>query len=238
MNDHSVDHELVSTEEAAATLGIGVRMFQKLVKGGTIAPYTKRGNLQLFHPLDVKTLKEVRSEGGNLARLVVDARRSIIESRALRHELDLIRSFLGVNFPVLSLERDAVVSLTIAADEALKAPGIPHRTEILRWARTFHGIHEAYLEAVNLHLFTDEPWCGFLELGRKLCASHPPNLRTDRELETIYAMLHAGLRVARQAAYFYVRSHHGKTAAGKMFPEARSDAHEEVLLLAYSHDPD
>lgn len=231
------DPELVSTEEAADILGIGLRMFQKIVQGGTVTPYTKNGNQHLFRVFDIQTLKELRAGDIDIYTLIIDARRSAIETRSMRRELDMTKSCLRLNLPVLPTDRDSVVTLTLKADEALQSKTSPTRNELLEWAQTFHGIHESYLEMMTIYVDTKEPWRGFVELGRKLCLSQPAETRIDRELESIYAMLHAGVRILRQAAYFYVRAEHGKMLAGKMFPESKADVHDEVLALSYIVDP-
>ena len=235
MDDHSVDHELVSSEEAAEYLGIGLRMFQKIVQSGTVEPYEKRGNQQLFRALDIKTLKELREGEFSLERLIIESRRSAIEARCLRKELDMTRYALRLNLPVLSTERSEVTALVLQAEDALKKDLQPSRDDLLKWARAFHGIHEAYLDLVELYVDTKEPWRGFIELGRMLCLRQPDG-KLGRELEAIYALLHAGLRILRQSAFFYVRRKHGKTTAIRMFPEARENVHEDVLTLAYAMD--
>ena len=227
------DTDLVDTAEAAEMLGVGLRMFQSIVQGGAIAPYTKRGRQQLFKPLDIQTLKELRRGDTSLSGLIIEARRSAIESRSLRKELDLIKAYLGVNFPTLSLEREAVIDLVLRVEDAVREKRLPSRDELLEWARTFHGITEAYLEAVALYVDTQEPWRGFVSLGWHLCSSQPQNTRPDRELETIYALVHAGVRIMRQASYFYVIAKKGRTIANSLFHEASATIHDEVLLLGY-----
>ena len=233
MMDHSVDQDLVDTAEAAEMLGIGQRMFQIIVQGGAIAPYVKRGNQQLFKVLDVQTLKELRKGDTSLSGLIVEARRSAIESRALRKELDLVKAYLGINFPMLSLEREEVVNLVLRVEDAVRTKNLLSRDELLEWARIFHGVTEAYLEAVALYVDTKEPWRGFVSLGWHLCTSQPQGIRNDRELEGIYAMVHAGVRIMRQASYFYVIATHGRTIANSLFREASSTVHDEVLLLGF-----
>lgn len=213
-------------------LGIGQRMFQSIVQGGAIAPYVKQGKHLMFKVLDVQTLKELRRGDTSLSGLIVEARRSAIESRALRKELDLVKAYLGLKLPMLSLEREEVVRLVLRVEDAVRDKNHPSRDEILEWARTFHGVTEAYLQAVALHVDTKEPWRGFVSLGWHLCTSQPQGIR-DRELEGIYAMLHAGVRIMRQSSYFYVMATLGRTIANSLFREASATVHDEVLLLGF-----
>ena len=232
--DHIAD-ELVNSQEAAKILGVGVRMFQKIVSGGGVRPYKIEGKDRLYKATDIMVLKELREGDIGLHNLIIEARRSVIEARAMRHELDHYKAVLGINTPILRLDRDSVVAVAFRAEDDLKTDRQLTKEELLAWARTLHAVHEPYLEAIELYLNTKEPWRGILNLARKLCVEQPMELtQQDKELENIYALLHAGLRIARQAAYFYVRERHGNRTALRLFPEAKHSVHEDVLLLSYA----
>jgi hypothetical protein len=234
--NNQLSEELLNSTEAARVLGVGVRMFNKIISSSGPRPYKTVGQERLYRAKDILILKELRDEEDiGLHSLIIDARRSIIESRAMREELDSIKYALRINIPALSLDQEDVMAAVFKIEDDLANDRDLSREELLEWAHFLHGVHEPYLRAISMYFSTKEPWRGILNLARKLCANQPTEItRADKELENIYGLLNSGLRIARQAAYFYVREQNGKMFAEKMFPEAKNSPHEDVLALSFA----
>ena len=232
-----MQHELVSAAQAAELLGISAAQLTKLVRKGIIRPdpaspsTTKR---RLFRITDISTLKELRKKGFSLETAIVEARRSALEALSLRRELDRVKFLLGLDIPTLAVDRDTLISTLLQAEDALRDPPTGPR-DLLNWARILHALSEAHFEAITYYTDNPEPWRVFLALGRKLCLTQNHALtRYDLERHNIYMLLNAGLRRARQAAFFYVRALYGRKNATEWFPEAKGCVHEDVIALSFN----
>jgi helix-turn-helix protein len=235
-----MSEEMVTVQEAADLLGVSVSQMNNIVRRGSIQPYSTDGRVtrhkRLFRLSDIAALREVRSKGYNLQGVLVESRHSAIETRALRRELDRVKFLLGIDIPSLPTDRDTLVALLLRAEDAIRELATQNPHELLGWARVLYAIGEAHLEAITYHTGQQEPWRVFLNLGRHLCLGQDFQ-RTiyDGELHNIYLLLNAGLRRARQAAYFHVRSLNGKTKAEEMFPEAKNCVHESVIAMSFNN---
>lgn len=232
------DSDLLSVTETAELLGVSTAQIQSMVKRGILRPDpTSPSTLKkrLFRRVDVATLHEVRSKGYSYARAIVEARTSALETRALRRELDQVKSLLGLDIPSLGLGRDELISVLLKAEDAIRDIPTKDPRELLEWAKVLHGLSEAHYEAITRYTDQEQPWRVFLVLGRKLCAAQDPlETRRNIELQNIYMLLHAALQRARRCAFFYIQELYGKMHAAKLFPDVESDPHENVILMSFN----
>ena len=236
LHDDQLEKELVTSAEAAKILGVSTSMFNRIVRNSGPQPYNKVGKERFYRAKDIMILKQLREGDIGLHNLIIEARRAVVESRALRHEVDQLKYALRLNIPAIPLDKESVLSILFKAEDDLSRTKQLSKDELLEWAHTLHGVHEPFLKAASMYMDTKEPWRGILNLARKLCAEQPMEYtRIDKELENIYGLLNSGLRLARQAAYFYVREQNGKMFADKMFPEAKNSPHEDVLMLSFTY---
>lgn len=230
---------LVSTAEAATLLGITVRQFQRLVKQGVIKPHpSSKSTLKqrVFRVSDVSAVLEIRSKGSNPEAAFVEARQAAIEVRLLRKEVERLRTVLGLDMPVLPVDRDALISLLLECEDALHAMPSQDPEALLRWARILHSLTEMHFELVTFYSDQKEPWKPFLNLGRHLLSGYNPEMvRNNIELNNIYMLLASGLKMARQAAYFHVRNLYGKQYAERITPEVKGCPHEDVIAMSFSN---
>lgn len=206
----------------------------RLVKRGVLRS-TMRGARHYFRVTDLEAFNEVRKRGTDPEAAFYEARMAAMETRAMRKELDNLKFVLGVDTLALGVDRDSVVSLLLKAEDALRGPPILQPEELLTWAKTLYSLNENHFEAITFHTDQQQPWRAFLNLGRKLCQyEEVRSTRDDPELNTIYRLLNAALRHARQAAYFHIRSRYGRAYAARLLPEVKGCPHEEVIALAFN----
>lgn len=233
-----MQHELVSAAEAADLLGVSPDQLRGMVKRGIIRPDPSSPSTvtrRLFRITDLSTLKEIRSKGYSLETAIVESRRSSFEALSLRRELDRVKFLLGLDIPTIGVGRDELISILLKAEDALRDPPTD-RHVVLDWARILHALSETHFEAITYYTDNQEPWRAFLALGRKLClAQDHQQTRYDMELHNIYMLLNAGLRRARQAAFFHVRTLYGKKNATEWFPEAKGCIHEDVIAMSFNN---
>lgn len=231
--------ELIDSDEAADVLGVNRQWIAKLVRTGRLCPHPSSPSMVVdrrFLRSDVTALKEIRELGKNPEAAYVEAKKSALETRAMRLELDRLKFVLGLDSKPLPLDRDSVVSLLLKAEDALNDPGYRDPEVLLSWARVLHMLTESHYEAITFYTDLKEPWRAFLNLGRQLCASQDFTLtKYDADLAGIYSLLHAALKTARRTAYFHVRNQHGGVRAWKIFREVYKFCdHEDVIALAFS----
>ena len=227
---------LVSSEEAAGMLGITTRQLQRMVKQGTIKPHPSSKSTvknRLFRISDIAAIQEIRAKGGSPEAAFVEARQASMEVRMLRKEVERMRTVLGLNTPIVDTNRDTVMCLLIEAEDELRQPPSHDHEKLLYWARILHALTEAHLEAITFHSSQKEPWKSFLAIGRHLLRGYDSSLtRYDLELNNIYLLLAAGLKSARQVAYFHIRNLYGKEYAAKVMPEVKGCPHEDVIAMS------
>lgn len=227
---------LVSPEEAANMLGISTRQLQRMVKQGTLKPHPSSkstAKLRLFRMSDISAIHEIRSKGSNPEAAFVEARQAAMEVRILRKEVERMRVVLGLNMPVIDVDRDTVIRLLLEAEDALRELPTQDHEKLLYWSRVLHALTETHLEAITFHSSQKEPWRAFLNLGRHLLSGYNFSVtRYDLELNNIYLLLAAGLKSVRQVAYFHIRNLYGKEYAAKIMPEVKGCPHEDVIAMS------
>lgn len=228
--------DLVTHEVAANMLGITTRQLQRMVKQGIIKPHPSSPSTlkkRLFRVSDLSAIQEIRAQGSNPEAAFVEARQAAIEVRMLRKEVERMRVVLGLNMPIINTDRDTVMRLLIEAEDELREIPSQDHSKLLYWARVFHAITEAHLEAITFHSSQKEPWKSFLNLGRHLLTGYNSMVtRYDIELNNIYLLVAAGLKSVRQVAYFHVRNLYGKEYAAKLMPEVKGCPHEDVIAMS------
>lgn len=230
---------LLTSAQAADMLDISPHQLQKMVRRGILRPDPSGPSTlhkRRFRISDVAALQAIRAKGSNPEAAFVEARQSVMETRALRLELDRLRRVLGVDVPSIPTDRDTVVSLLLKAEDQLRAPATQDPATLLEWARILYALTESHFAAITFHTSQQEPWRAFLQLGRKLAREQDyASTRRNLELNNVYLLLNAALRRARQAAYFHVRELYGNILAGKVFPEVKGCPHEEVIALSFNN---
>lgn len=230
---------LVSIAEAAHLLGIGQRQLQRMVKSGVLKPHPTASKStiknRLFRMSDIASIQEIRARGSNPEAAFVEARQAAMEVKILRRDLEKLRYVLGLDTPLIATDRDTVVSLLLESEDALRDLPSQDRDVLLKWANVLHSLSEAHFEAITFHSEQREPWKSFLNLGRHLLSGCDHSLtRYDLELRNIYVLLAAGLKKARQTAYFHVRTLYGKEYAARITPEVKGCPHQDVIAMSFN----
>lgn len=226
--------QLVDVYEAASLLAMSRAAVDRLAKRGVLR-CQMQGSRRFFRPVDLEAFIEVRGKGKDPEAAFFEARQAAIETRAMRKELDNIKFVLGIDTMTLATDRDSIVSLLLKTEDALRGTPILEPEELLLWAKTLYCLSENHFEAITFHTDQKQPWRAFLALGRKLCQYEDVrSTRDDPELYTIYRLLNAALRSARQAAYFHIRTLYGHAYAARLLPEVKGCPHEEVIALAFN----
>lgn len=210
-----------------------------MVKTGVLKPHPSSKSTvknRLFRMSDIAAVQEIRSRGANPEAAFVEARQASMEVQILRKDLEKLRYVLGVDMPMIDTSRDTVVCMMLEAEDALRAMPSQDPAVLLKWAKTLHSLSEAHLESITFHSEQKEPWKSFLNLGRHLLSGHDPQItRYDIELHNIYMLLTAGLKKARQTAYFHVRTLYGKEYAARIMPEVKGCPHEDVIAMSFNN---
>lgn len=231
---------LVSSAEAAHLLGIGPRQLQRLVKSGVLKPHptASRSTIKnrVFRMSDIAAIQEIRSRGNNPEAAFVEARQAAMEVKILRQDMEKMRYVLGLDMPMVATDRDTVMGLVLEAEDTLRDTPSDDPVVLLKWAKILHSLSEAHFESITFHSEQKEPWKSFLNLGRHLLSGHNPmTTRYDLPLHNIYLLLAAGLKKARQTAYFHVRTLYGKEYAARIMPEVKGCPHEDVIAMSFNN---
>jgi len=228
--------DLLTVQQVARMLGVTTDMVQKLVRQGLLKPQYQ-GSItapRLYREADVAALVEAREAKLDLTTVAAMARQAHTASRSLERVVKQLLELLGADVPLLSLEKEDVLSLCAKVDDALEEEFLPEAREVLSWAKVFYAIGEEYFGLVESHLGEKEPWKRFLDLGQKLVREAPrKSFVIDKELEATYGYLEVARRNLRNAAFFYVANKHGQRLASGLFPEVKRDRHEDIITLAF-----
>jgi hypothetical protein len=229
--------ELLSSREAATMLNISPAQLVRWVRQGVVKTHNGSiGKERQFRLSDITYLAESRKHGSHPEAAFLMARQATMEMRAMRRELERIRFVLGLDVTPIGVDRDSVVSAVLKAEDALRGPPVRDPEELLEWARILHALTETHLEAITLYTEQKEPWRVFLALGRKICAGENVLVtRNDPELYSIFRLMHAALRRARQTAYFHIRGLYGKVYAARLMPDVKGCPHEDVIAMSFNN---
>lgn len=230
----SVD-DLVTVKEAAEILEISEKQVRSYIRDGSLAAQYPEGRKlsapTMIHREELAGLAEFLRSDMSIPKLMAIARRAHIASRSLERVVRRINAATGANVPIADLSKEAVVATYLQVEEALEEYKVRSPEEITRWSRVFLAAGEEYFEAVAQHTGDQQPWKKFLDLAVRIRKEAPVTI-ADTELSTAYGYFAAAARFMRQAAYFYVRNHHGLPVASSLFPETADDLVAPVLLMA------
>lgn len=225
--------ERISAEEAAELLGVGKRHLNRLVSTGVLRWYPAEGprKFRQYKTEEVLILKDLREKDLDFPAVASLAMQAVLQVRSMEKSIKQLLIATGLNFPILDLSKEGIVSLCLQMEEA--ATSQVTINSIWEWAKTFHGIGEETLSAIELHTGNVEPWQPILMLGRKLMKDSPKLLSAGQpEVQYAYQILERGMRNARASCFFYVQMRHGRSSALELFPDAAGDTHELLTSLA------
>jgi hypothetical protein len=230
--------DLVTTPEAMEILQTKIDAFQELLRDGYLEPDPSTRLLPTtqwkFPRSDVLLVLEIRKGRVDIRQLFLEMRRSLVETRALRHDVERMRFLLGLDLPIIGTDRDTLISIVLQAEDDLRAAPITEPRRLLYWARILYAISESHLTAITTFTDQKEPWRVFLALGRKLCEDQEPfRVQHDPEYRALYQMIYTALMHLRRVAYFHVQNTFGVRAAVQLFPEVKKCPHENVISLAF-----
>lgn len=221
----------VSAPQAAELLGVTERQLKRLERNYHLRPSKTRPKAFLLD--DVLALKEVRDNPPTYAQLAVMAKQADMRARGLERAVRQLLHVLHADVPLQDLSEEAVKALHLRMQEALQNPLQPTTEELHEWGRTFFGIGEEVLEAIELHVHDGEPWWLPLALSKRFLSEAPRDLvEKDPETRAAYQYLTMAQRTMREASYFYVRHKHGSRSASELFPHSTGQVHKELSALA------
>jgi DNA-binding transcriptional MerR regulator len=223
--------ELISSEEAAEILGVTSHRLVQLTREGMLRSKLVSG-ANKYDPNEVHKLKQIREANLSLAEVAARAARAEMTAYRLERVVTQLLSVIGADLPSADITPEAVVSLHLKVEDAIKTIRTLNVEDVMFWAQTFQSLSEEYFHVVAKEFETEEPWVKYLELSSKLLKLSPfAKLRNDLELHTAYNFLEMSRRSMRQTMFFYVRTTSGKRLAYKLFPEALNDLHADVMSM-------
>lgn len=211
--------QLVPISEAASLLSISVRTLEKYIRSGVVetvqVPGTKERHL---HLQTVTALGEVLQKKMSLEQIANLAMQAFVKARANEQRLNDLVDSLGLHRVELSLEENAIIELYTRAADTQGFVGGVTTEELREWAAIFFSIDNSYLQLVDQHTSSEEPWKAFLDMAA-LLISHTPReqFSYDTQLRAASAYLVAAQEHLRAVSYFFCRKKYGKAAADVVF---------------------
>jgi hypothetical protein len=224
---------LIPADKAASILGVNKRQLSRDVQNGLLRQHYPTGASAsparpLYELEEVVAYADIKKRGLSFAEVAMLAYRSHLGNLRNERVLARLTNVMGIDLELIELTEENIRALHKAAEESYDSFMTPN--EILRWARTFFMMGEEYFEAAQMYLDLEDPWDIYIRLAERVFMEAPYEaLRQDPSLNDIYQTFSDARIVLRQAAFFYVRQHHGHTLAVRLFPDASGDMHDELV---------
>jgi len=227
--------QLVPLGQAAKIVGMTER---------TLHSMAERGVLEAFHPQkrgpkhfkmhDLSALAELRLKKMDLPTIADMAMQAYVTARANARRVDDLYYLLGFDTPTLGTTEEEVVSLYVRAQDAIECTETMPAETVHEWAGIFYAIDEPYLELVQLHTASDEPWGAFTELANAFFSRMPTDsFSTNPPLKSAYAYLSIARTNLRTVSYYFCRHRFGMAIASKVFRNDASDPLEGIVRLMF-----
>lgn len=197
--------ELLTSEQAAAHLGVSVRTVYNYIRQGLLAK-VRDGRRTMLRPLEVEELRidldEKNISGQKLRSEVVRQRAEI---RRMRAELDVVLRILDTRSEPLKLRGGHALGVYQAAlsrlQQATWAVG-----DIAPWVRVFLRISEEDFREMQLASEDPRPWVPFLRLVHRMigCVVKSPAYSTSMDLQQIHRELAECRRRVRISAMCFM----------------------------------
>lgn len=225
---------LLTVAEVAEILEVTPHHVRDLTRKGVLRAYHPEGRPLSAPPMyrpeqvDAYLIARVSDERVDLATAYNKALKVEVLFCALERRIAQLELLAGVDVPRLPYNEAAVKSLVAQVEEAIGNPPT-EADDILRWSRTFLGLHEEFFELVERYTGHPKPWEPFARLARAIRESAPTGKVNRLPLEQAYQYFNAAYIVLRQSMILHVTDRHGKRAAAREFPEESGLLLERVL---------
>jgi len=224
---------LITAAEAAEILGCTQRRVYQYTDSGLLsASHDGNRRKKMYGRDQIYAVKEAFDglDGKlDLPRLLAEILQLKARCSSLEQRLGHVEAVNHLDVPILSYEKDEVLAVYWAAKDLARDPTSEFMV-VLDFSKTLRGIHQEFLELVELHTEDREPWRVFREAAQRLrknCTG--TQLFEYIEIATAQAELQAARGQFENVVFNFVCARDGKREAYRRFPHLEPDIHKRIL---------